>query len=158
MTVLFDTLNAEGHLDGLDLNKDEILRNIGLGQVVNGVFKWSDLYAASGEDCYDTAIKAVRYQEYVAEILALTQKRRGTIEANLDRILNSTISGNKGLKITEAKALAKGSDDYVKKLEEVESLKSWEDFLKRFIDVLEKYHYLAKNRLSEIQNNFKKGM
>lgn len=158
MLTLFQELNESGFLNGLEIDKDGILEEMGLGAVRKNRFEWEDLYSANAEDCYDIATKAVRYQEYAGEMLARTQKRRKDAEADLEESLNKSIAVNKGAKITEAKALAKGSPEYTVISKRISALSAWEDYLERFIDVLEKYHYLGKKKLDEIYMSQRKAM
>lgn len=158
MLTLFQELNQDGHIQGLEIDKDGILEQMGLGVIQNNRFEWQDIFSATAEDCYDIATKAVRYQEYAGEMLARTQKRRKDSEADLEESLNRSIAVNKGSKVTEAKALAKGSPEYTLISKKISALTAWEDYLERFVDVLEKYHYLAKKKLDEIYQNQRKGM
>jgi hypothetical protein len=158
MQSLYQVLNEEKHLEGLELDKEEILRLMGLGRInkATNKFEWDDVFQFSQEDCYDAAVKAVRYQEYAAEVLAMTQKRRKDSEAAVDGVLNKSMVANRGMKATEARAAAKGSDEYVAISRRIASLTAWEDYLERFVDVLEKYHYLAKKRLDELNSQHRK--
>jgi hypothetical protein len=121
-------------------------------------FEYNDVFSFDAENCYDIAIKAVRYQEYAGEILAKTKKRLRDAAAEIEESLNKSITQNKGAKVTEAKALAKGSHEYTVIAKRISALEAWEDYLERFIDVLEKYHYLAKKKLDEIYQNQRKTM
>ncbi len=158
MLTLFQELNEDGYLNGLEIDKDAILEQMGLGIIRNNRFEWQDIFSATAEDCYDIATKAVRYQEYAGEMLARTQKRRKDAEADLEESLNKSITQNKGAKVTEAKAAAKGNPEYTTISKRISALTAWEDYLERFVDVLEKYHYLAKKKLDEIYQNQRKGM
>jgi len=159
MTIkLFQELNEDGYLEGLEIDKDFILEQVGLGIIQNGVFRWADINVQNAEGCYDIATKCVRYQEYAGEMLSRTLKRRKDAEADSEGVLNKAITANKGAKITEAKALAKGSDEYIIISKRISALGAWEEYLKGFVDILEKYHYLAKKKLDEIYQNQRKSM
>lgn len=156
---LFEELNAEGYLDGLEVDKENIMAQIGLDEVrADTQFAYDNIFEATAEDCYDIAIKAVRYQEYIGEMLSRTQKKNKFAAADSEQVLNNVIAQNKGGKITESKAMAKGSPEYTDISKRIAALTAWEDYLERFIDVLEKYHYLAKKKLDEIYQNQRKSM
>ena len=158
MIPLFQELNEDGHLNGLEIDKDAILAQIGLGAVIGGQFRWKDINDTDIEGCYDVATKCVRFQEYAGEYLSRTVKRRKDAEADSEGVLNKAIAANKGAKITESKALAKGSDEYIFISKKISALAAWEEYLKGFMDILEKYHYLAKKKLDELYQNQRKSM
>jgi len=115
-----------------------------------------DFAALTIPRCYQLAFHAIGYQEYVSGVLALTLQRRKNAEAKLESILNKSISGST-MKPTEAKAAAKGSDEYIKIARAVSALEAWEDYLNRLIKTLDQIHYLAKNKLDELKGQISKG-
>lgn len=155
---LFQKLNSEGYLRDLDVNREEILLELGLGQVDPNTldFNFVDFGALTIPKCYELAVHAVGYQEYVSGILALTLQRRKNAEAKLESILNKSIAGS-SLKPTEAKAAAKGSDEYIKIARAVSALDAWEGYLQRLTKTLDQIHYLAKNKLDELKGQYNKG-
>ena len=157
MSNLFQSLNEDGYLNDLELDNDHVLLQIGLGRMINGKFEYTDLSQTSGDHCYDLCIRAIRFQEYISRILSLTQKRKKDAEAELEEILNRALTTKRELKVTEAKAAAKGSPEYTRAARKISALSAWADYLDRLGDVLEKYHYLAKKRLDEIQSQYRKG-
>lgn len=148
---LFEKLNENNALDGLELDRDALLEEIGISRRnARGELEIPDFAAMPAEDSWDLCVLTLHYSEYVSEVLALTKKRRKDMEAESEEVYGSIMGENTGSKITEARALAKGSPRYVAHLKRTSSLLAWEEYLTRFLDVLSRYHYLAKQRTDEL--------
>ena len=155
---LFQKLNSEGYLRDLEVQKEVILEELGLGEIDPETldFEYVDFSSTDIGSYYRLAVLSIRYQEYVSGILALTLQRRKNAEAKLESILNKSIA-NSALKPTEAKAAAKGSDEYMKVARALSAIEAWEDYLHRLTKTLDQTHYLAKNKMDELKNQYHKG-
>lgn len=154
MQKLFEALNTEGHLDGLEIDKDEILEDLGFRRVTkSGLIEYPDFSAIDLGGSYDLALQSIGYISYISEVLAVTAKRYKDSEVSLDDVFNKTLGRNaNNLKVTEAKIAAKSSDEYVELSRRISSLEAWKDYLKRLIEDVEKIHYMAKSKVLELQN------
>lgn len=149
---LFESLNQDNCLEGLELDRDLLLAELGLSRrdPRTGELGYPDFSAMHAEDSWDLSVMTLSHSEFVSDVLARTKKRRKDAEAESEEVFGKVIAKNTGGKITEAKALAKGDYDYIKHMKVVSSLYAWEDYLVRFLDTISKYHYLAKARTDEL--------
>jgi hypothetical protein len=150
MSSLFERMNEEGHINGLDIKKKIWLTKLGLYGEEDRVIL-IDLNETATQELNDLLVDSLYYIENISEVLAECDKRKRDAESDMDVVFNRAVSSQTGLKVTEAKALAKGSEIYQTAQKKYNTLYAWSDYLKRYMDTLEKYHYAVKNRLQIVQ-------
>lgn len=155
---LFQTLNKENQLEGLELDKEDMLDTLEMGIIDrnNNEFGYIPFHEKSIGECYKIASMSIRFQEHVAEVISLTTQRERDAAAKLEEILNHSLTLNSNLKVTEAKAVAKGNAEYVRVQRMMGTLESWKDYLIRFSKTLDQIHYLSKNRIDNLAEAMKK--
>ena len=155
----FDELNVDGILDGLDIQKEELLEILGLGHIDRDLeFRYISLEDSQPYELYDVMVKCVRFEEYVNETLARAEKRKKDSELEKSKIRNQIVANlvaNK-VKPTEAKSIADSDERLVDATLRYNVIDTYCDYLKRFVDTLEKFHYVVKMRVQNIVDNQKK--
>ena len=159
MSQLFKRLNAKGHLDGLEFSPDEILEELGFGEINEDYsFEAYDLTAqVSALQFYEVANRTWRFAEYASQMLAAAKHKKNEIMAEQNNLYNSALKEHRNLKPTEAKAVAKASPRYMELESASASVEAWYDYIGRFYDQLKMLHYLMKDRAGVAANEEKKG-
>lgn len=147
---IFNSLNKEGHLDGLEIDVDNAFNSLGIGNFSKGDFSYVDLSNINPDELEEIVIRTVGWSQYLNNVVTLTDKRRRDAETRMEAVINKLLSQST-MKVTEAKAAAKGSEAYINANYQFNTLEAYHDYLERVMSNLDKFHYIAKQKLQILQ-------
>ena len=140
---LFD----DPYLKGVLIEKDKLEESLEL-KLEGDFISYPDLSKSSASELYDLMMKSVGYMSYISEYIARTKKRLLDGDVYLDKLLADGMRENSAAKVTGLKDIVKGSDAYVNAAKNVNTLQAYYDYLIRLFEVLDKYYYAMKLKLS----------
>jgi hypothetical protein len=135
-------------LKSIQIDRNKIMNSLGI-DLENSQFV--DLSNMHTEELNDIIMKSLTWMERLNEVLATAKKIYLDLGLEADKVFNEQIRKSTTSKATDAKALAKTSDDYIKYQKKVNLLNAYVDYLERLIKNIEKIHYAVKGRLDAIR-------
>lgn len=135
-------------LKSIQIDRNKIMNSLGI-DLENSQFV--DLSNMHTEELNDIIMKSLTWMERLNEVLATSKKIYLDLGLEADKVFNEQIRKSTTSKATDAKALAKTSDDYIKYQKKVNLLNAYVDYLERLIKNIEKIHYAVKGRLDAIR-------
>lgn len=138
----------------IKIDRARILNSLGL-DIENSRFL--NLSNLGIPELNDLLMKSLTWIERVNEVLSTAKKISMDLELEGERIFNEQLrrasSGGDGgsVKVTDAKAAAKTSEEYVVHQRKVNLLSAYVDYLERFSKNLDKMHYAFKGRLDSMR-------
>jgi hypothetical protein len=135
-------------LKSIQIDRNKIMNSLGI-DLENGQFiNLSNMHVP---ELNDLVIKSLTWMERLNEVLATSKKIYLDLELEADKVFNEQIRASQATKATDAKALAKTSDDYIRYQKKVNLLNAYVDYLERLIKNIDKFHYAIKGRLDSIR-------
>lgn len=128
----------------LHIDSDDLMKALGMD--INGG-RFIDLHQINAQELSELAMKSVMWMERLSRILALVEKTRLDEELARDVIVNRGITGSSETRVSAAKAGAKSDTKYISAEKRLNMIVSWKDYIARLMNILDKYHYVVKDRL-----------
>lgn len=135
------------YLKNVLIEKEKLEESLEL-KLEGDFISYPSLSKSSSEELEDLMMKSIGYMGYVSEYLARTKKRLLDGNSYLDKLLADGMLENSTAKVTGLKDIIKGSEVYVAAAKNVNTLQAYYDYLSRLFEVLDKYFYAMKLKLS----------
>jgi hypothetical protein len=145
---ILEEIQSYDALKPIHIDRNKIMNSLGI-DLENSQF--IDLSNVHTEELNDIIMKSLTWLERINEVLATAKKIYLDLGLEADKIFNQEIRKSSAGKATDAKALAKTSDEYIRHQKKVNLLDAYVDYLERLIKNIEKIHYAVKGRLDAIK-------
>jgi len=145
---ILDEIRSYDALKSIQIDRNKIMNSLGI-DLENSQF--IDLSNIHTEELNDIIMKSLTWLERLNEVLATSKKIYLDLGLEADKVFNQEIRKSAAGKATDAKALAKTSDEYIRHQKKVNLLDAYVDYLERLIKNIEKIHYAVKGRLDAIK-------
>jgi hypothetical protein len=145
---ILDEVKQYDALKNIQIDRNKIMNSLGIDLENSQFINLSNIHT---EELHDLIMKSLTWMERLNEVLATSKKIYLDLELEADKVFNEQIRSSQALKATDAKALAKTSDEYIRYQKKVNLLNAYVDYLERLIKNIDKLHYALKNRLDIIK-------
>jgi hypothetical protein len=145
---ILEEIQGYDALKPIHIDRNKIMNSLGI-DLENSQF--IDLSNIHIEELNDIIMKSLTWLERLNEVLATSKKIYLDLGLEADKIFNQEIRKSSAGKATDAKALAKTSDEYIRHQKKVNLLDAYVDYLERLIKNIEKIHYAVKGRVDAIK-------
>lgn len=149
MNKVFQSLNEKGALEGLEVDTNAILYELGYGEIDPETYDFEAYSMTTNLNpavYMEAASRCTAYMSYINEAMAVARHRKTKAGSQREAVYNRALAQNRNLKVTEAKSVAKATDEYLAIEETYNTVDAWLDYLSRFYDELKLIHYLMKQR------------
>jgi hypothetical protein len=135
-------------LKSIQIDRNRIMNSLGIDLENSQFINLSNMHV---EELNDLIMKSLTWMERLNEVLATSKKIYLDLELEADKVFNEQIRASQATKATDAKALAKTSDEYIRYQKKVNLLNAYVDYLERLIKNIDKLHYAIKGRLDSVR-------
>lgn len=135
-------------LKSIQIDRNRIMNSLGIDLENSQFINLSNMHT---EELNDLIMKSLTWMERLNEVLATSKKIYLDLELEADKVFNEQIRASQASKATDAKALAKTSDEYIRYQKKVNLLNAYVDYLERLIKNIDKLHYALKGRLDSVR-------